>query len=78
MKIGQNDSVAWQGAAQGMEVQGAWGIGLKQMAIGWTSLWIMLLSKGDRISFLGIKYSNILPFNFFFLIPSKFYLALMI
>ena len=30
MKIGQNDSVAWQGVAQGVEVQGAGGIGLMQ------------------------------------------------
>lgn len=75
MKTGQNDSVAWQGPAQGVEAQVVSGIALMQLAIGWTPLSIMLLSKEDRISFLGIKYSNIPPFNFF-LIPSKLYLVL--
>lgn len=56
VKTGQDGSVAWQASVDGRDVQVGFSLALMQMATGWTSFSIILLSKEDSMFFSGTKH----------------------
>lgn len=56
VKAGQDGSVAWQASVDGRDVQVGFSLALMQMATGWTSFSIILLSKEYSMFFSGTKH----------------------
>lgn len=67
--MGQDGSVAWQVSMEGRDVQFGFGLALMQLAIGWTSFSIILLSKEDNMFLFGTKYR--MGYSIFWLLCSS-------